>query len=215
MEKKDLVSGKMERFVSERAINALMDGKGSRAIGTDGGIEVGSTFTLLSVDFTGNWFAPEGSDLKASELREMSEEELKAAGCHFNEWFSFDTNNGPLSFSAVIGDTAMYRPEFWDGVEDKSDDFDVTKIFRPSCRAPKAWIKADVDGLIGKTLRCVAVKSYKRGDFDAKARAFVVMDQDSFRESLGSLYTILLCIVLCIVQIQHIYKYARVFKKVL
>lgn len=176
MEKKGVISSKMEKVVSERAIQALMDGKGSRAIGTDGGIGVDSTFTLLSVDFTGNWFAPEGSDLRASEIREMTDEELKAAGCHYNEWFTFVTNNGPLSFSAVMGDVAMYKPEFWEGVEDKAENFEVANIFRPSARTPQAWVKADVDGLIGKTLRCVAVKNYMRGDFSAKARAFVVED---------------------------------------
>ena len=176
MEKKSFISREMEKVVSEAAVQALEAGKGTRAIGTDNTIGVDSTFTLLSVDFTGNWFPPEGSDLNASEIREMSEEELKAAGCHYNEWFTFTTNNGPLSFSAVMGDVSMYKPEFWDGVEDKADNFDVANIYRPSARTPQAWIKANCDGLIGKTLRCVAVKNYMRGDFSAKARAFVVMD---------------------------------------
>lgn len=174
MEKKSFISKEMEKCVSEKAIAALEAGKGTRAIGTDNTIGVDSTFTLLSVDFTGNWFAPEGSNLKASELREMSEEELKNENCHYNEWFTFVTNNGPLSFSAVLGDVSMYKPEFWEGVETKADGFDVANIFRPSARTPQAWIKANCDGLIGKTLRCVAVKNYMRGDFPAKARAFVV-----------------------------------------
>ena len=176
MEKKDFLSKEMQKCVSEKAVAALEAGKGTRAIGTDNSISVDSTFTILSVDFTGNWFAPEGSDLKASEIREMTDEELKAQGCHYNEWFTFNTNNGPLSFSAVMGDVAMYKPEFWEGVDTKVDGFDVANIFRPSARTPQAWIKANCDGLIGKTLRCVAVKNYMRGDFSAKARAFVVED---------------------------------------
>ena len=54
-------------------------------------------------------------------------------------------------------------------------NFDASKIFVPSARTPAAWIKSGCDNLIGKTLECVATKDFKRGNFDAKARAFVLV----------------------------------------
>ena len=175
MDKKDLVARNLEKVVSEKANNALADGKGTRAIGAPLGVSVGNSYTILGIDYREGWFAPTGSSLTNAEIAEMSDDEKVAAGCRFNGWFYFTTNNGDLSFSAVLGDVEMTKPEFWDNVQTKAQDFDVAKIFVPSARTPAAWIKTGCDGLTGKTLKCVATKEFKRGSIDAKARAFVLV----------------------------------------
>ena len=67
--------------------------------------------------------------------------------------------------------------ETWKGNTQENgsgEDFDLTKVFKPSARTPEAFIANDCDGLIGKTIRVVGIKEYQRGNFDAKARAFTV-----------------------------------------
>ena len=176
MDKRDLVARNLEKAVSERAINALAEGKGTRAVGAPLGISVSNTYTILGIDYREDWFAPNDSKLTRAEIAEMSDDEKVDAGCRFNGWFYFTTNNGDLSFSAVLGDSEMTKPEFWDKVETKVQDFDPAKIFVPSARTPAAWIKSGCDDLIGKTLKCVATKDFKRGQFPVKARAFVLVD---------------------------------------
>ena len=116
------------------------------------------------------------------EFRALPEEEQRDKGRE-RGWFEFMTNNGGLSFSAVLGTSEMYDEAFWTAAEgqtdeqagiSKTEDFDLTKVFKPSARTPEAFIANDCDGLIGKTIRVVGVKEYQRGNFDAKARAFVV-----------------------------------------
>lgn len=175
MDKKDLVARNLEKVVTEAAVNALAEGKGTRAVGAPLGVSVGNTYTILGVDYRESWFAPTDSNLSNAEIAEMSDDEKAEAGCRLNGWFYFTTNNGDLSFSAVLGDSEMTKPEFWNGVQTKVDDFDATKIFVPSARTPAAWIKSGCDNLVGKTLRCVATKDFKRGNYPAKARAFVLV----------------------------------------
>lgn len=164
---KDIVA-----LVSEKAYDALEAGKGSRAIGGGNGIEVGNTYTLLKIDYREQLMPP--SDMTTEEFNELSEEEKKEVG-RMVGWFEFVTNNGGLSFSAVLGDKDMHTAEFWEDTPTKIDNFDVTNIFCPTARTPEAWIKTGCDGLLGKTLQCVATREYQRGRFDAKARAFVIV----------------------------------------
>lgn len=175
MDKKDLVARNLEKVVTEAAVNALAEGKGTRAVGASLGVSVGNSYTILGIDYREDWFAPNDSNLTREDIAEMSDDEKAEAGCRLNGWFYFTTNNGDLSFSAVLGDSEMTKPEFWDNVETKAQDFDAAKIFVPSARTPAAWIKSGCDNLIGKTLQCVATKDFKRGNFDAKARAFVLV----------------------------------------
>ena len=173
--------GKAVRAViSDAAKAALNAGKGARAIGTSGEIALGNKYVILSVDFREELFPPR--DMSDEEFRGLTDEEKRVQG-RLQNWFTFMTNNGALSFGAVLGATEMYSQEFWTAAKDKTDeecgiikseDFDVTKIFRPSARTAEAFIANDCDGLIGKTLRVVGLKAYQRGDFPAKARAFVV-----------------------------------------
>jgi hypothetical protein len=175
MDKKDLVARNLEKIVSEKAVNALAEGKGTRAVGAPLGVTIGNSYTILGIDYREDWFAPNDSNLTRAEIAEMSDDEKVEAGCRFNGWFYFTTNNGDLSFSAVLGDSEMTKPEFWAEGANTIEGFDVSKIFVPSARTPAAWIKSGCDNLIGKTLKCVATKDFKRGSFDAKARAFVLV----------------------------------------
>ncbi len=174
MDKKDLVAKSLDKVVSEAAVNALAEGKGTRAIGSPLGISVGDKYTIMGIDYRENWFAPEDRDLTTSEINEMTDKEKEEAGCRKQGWFVFITNNGDLSFSAVLGDSQMTKAEFWDDKAQKAEGFDVATIFVPSARTPAAWIKQGCDGLVGKELVCVATKDFKRGNFDAKARGFII-----------------------------------------
>ena len=176
MDKKDFANKNLVSFVSDKAFEALAAGKGIRAIGVEPGIKVGSTYKICGIDFDSSWFSPDNKDYSASELNEMTDDEKREEGCQFREWFTFKTNNGNLSFSAVMGVQEMFSEDFWKDVETKSADFDVTKIFKVSNRTPSMWIKEGCDDLIGKTLTCVATKTYKRGSFPVNVRAFVVTD---------------------------------------
>lgn len=170
----------VSRVISDAAKNALNAGKGLRAVGASLSIAVGNSYTILGVDYREDLFPPR--NMNNEEFRELPEEEQKKVG-HMAGWFEFSTNNGGLSFGAILGTSEMYDEAFWAPAEgqtdaqagiSKSEDFDLTKIFRPSARTPEAFIANDCDGLIGKTIRVVGVKEYQRGRFDAKARAFVV-----------------------------------------
>lgn len=174
--KSDFVPKSLENSISEAAVEALESGKGTNCVGGDSNISVNNSYTILRIDYRTNWFKPEGSDLETSEINAMSDEQKIEAGCQKREWFTFVTTNGDLSFSAVLGDMRMANPEFWDDTAIKAEGFDLTKVFVPSCRVPCEWIKMGCDGIVGKTLRCVATKEFKRGNFDAKARAFVIED---------------------------------------
>lgn len=176
MDKKDYgkyAAKEIVALVSDAAFQALEAGKGSRAYGAGNGIEVGNEYKLLKIDYRESLFPPR--DMTNAEFQELSEEEQKEVG-RVNGWFEFITNNGALSFGAVFGDKDMYSDDFWADTENKADDFNVDSIFRPTSRTPEAWIKSGCDGLIGKTLKCVATREYNSRGFDAKARAFVVID---------------------------------------
>lgn len=190
MEKKDLVSKKIENVVTDAVVNALAEGKGSRAIGTEPGIHVGDTYTILGIDFVSNWFLPDypdgyqGDKITAEDMASMSDEDKVEAGCKKREWFTFITTNGDLSFGAVMGDVAFGNKDFWKepakeketdpNVVETSEDFNPENIFKPTCRTPRAWIKQGCDDLVGKTIRCVATRPFTKGAFPAKARAFVI-----------------------------------------
>lgn len=176
MDKKDYgkyAAKEIVALVSDAAFQALEAGKGSRAYGAGNGIEVGNEYKLLKIDYRESLFPPR--DMTTAEFQELSEEEQKEVG-RVNGWFEFVTNNGALSFGAVFGDKDMYSDDFWADTENKADNFNVDNIFRPTSRTPEAWIKSGCDGLIGKTLKCVATREYNSRGFDAKARAFVVID---------------------------------------
>lgn len=175
MDKKDFVAKGLEKFVTDAVINALAEGKGNRPVGAASTIEKGAKYSIYGIDYRENWFAPADSDLTAAEIREMDDNERLQNGCRKQGWFTFVTNNGDLSFSAVLGDTAMLNADFWSDA-DKVEDFDISKIFVPSVRTPSIWFKQGCDGLCGKTLQCVATKTFKRGTFDVKARAFVIVE---------------------------------------
>ena len=168
------------KVISDAAKNALNAGKGLRAIGASLSIAVNNFYTILGVDYRESLFPPR--DMNDEEFQALPEEEQKRVG-RVNGWFEFTTNNGGLSFSAVLGTSEMYDEAFWTAAEgqtdeqagiSKTEDFDLSKVFRPSARTPEAFIANDCDGLIGKTIRVVGVKEYQRGNFDAKARAFVI-----------------------------------------
>ena len=170
----------VKAVISDAAKAALNAGKGARAIGTGGGVNVGNDYAILGVDFREDYFPPK--DMSDEEFQDLSDEEKRVKG-RLQTWFVFTTSLGDLSFSAVLGATEMYDEAFWTAAKDKTDeecgiskseDFDLTKIFRPSARTPEAFIANDCDGLIGKTLRVVGIKMYQRGNFPAKARAFMV-----------------------------------------
>lgn len=173
MNKKDYAAASIEKLVSDAAFQALEAGKGSRAYGAGNGIEVGNEYKLLKIDYRESLFPPR--DMSTEEFNELSEEQQKEIG-RVNGWFEFVTNNGSLSFGAVFGDKDMYKEDFWADTESKAEDFDVNTIFRPTSRTPEAWIKSGCDGLLGKTLKCVATREYNARGFDAKARAFVIVD---------------------------------------
>lgn len=168
------------RVISDAAKIALNEGLGNRALGASLSISVGNTYTILGVDYRKTLFPPR--DMSDEEFRALPKEEQQNVGREHG-LFEFITNNGGLSFSAVLGANEMYDEAFWTSSEgqtdeqagiSKSEDFDLAKIFRPSARTPEAFIANDCDGLIGKTIRVVGVKEYQRGNFDAKVRAFVV-----------------------------------------
>lgn len=166
-------SKKLQQVMSENAFQALEDGKGNRAYGITAGIDVGNEYTLIGINFRSEYIKP--SDMSNEEWRDLTEEEKAQAVGRKSEWFEFITNNGTLSFSAVLGNTKMYTNEYWaDGTT--SEDFEVTKLFKPSARTASAFIKNDVDNLIGKTIKCVGVKTDTSGVFDVSVRAFVVLN---------------------------------------
>lgn len=191
MNKNDFAPQKIQGLISEAAWLALENGKGTRAVGMGGnGITVGNTYKLLSVGYRENLFPNNG--VSDDDFNKMSEEE-KAKNGHMNDWFEFETSNGALSFTAVLGNVKMYTENFWfDVVTDKdgnttttvkegvevADDFDPAKLFKPSCQTPKAFIKNGCDDLFGKTLRCVATKvetiNTRNGEIEVKTRAFVI-----------------------------------------
>lgn len=172
MDKKKLAHQKIQANVSESAYLALDSGKGNNAIGMSDGIVLDAEYTIMGVDYTESYFAPKG--MTYEDFQELTEEQRQEKGVK-RGWFVFTTNNGALSFSAVMGDINMYNSGFWDDTAQTVDDFDVTKIIKVSCRTPAAWIKQGCDDLIGKTIKCVATKEFRRGQFDAKARAFVIV----------------------------------------
>lgn len=179
-------SKKLQQVTSDKAFQALEDGKGNRAYGVTSKVSIDNEYTLTGIDFRSEYLKPE--DITNEDWKKMSEEEkAKEVGNKKTEWFEFITNNGSLSFSAVLGHSKMYDSDYWtDG--NTSEDFDVTKLFKPSARTASAWIKNDVDNLIGKTIKCVGVKTDTSGIFDVSVRAFVVLDQTNqkMRENILS-----------------------------
>ncbi len=171
-----------EKFISDNALAALDNGVGNRPIGNGGGgFAVGDTFTLINVDYVTQLMPKRG--ISNQDFSAMSDED-KATNGVTRSWFTMNTNNGPLSFSALLGHKDMYVPEFWNKESDENkgntidvaNDFDVTKIFVPSARTPAAFIKVGCDGLLGKTIKCVGTKTFTQNGFEVKARAFIILD---------------------------------------
>lgn len=168
--------------ITEAALAALEAGEGTRAYGAGNGIIPNDEYTLQAINFRSERMRPEttnddGTDKYPSEVWfTMSEEEQAIAQPRLTKWFEFETNNGPLSFGAVLGHKNLNTADFWeDGEVEKSDDFDPTKVFMPSARTPEAWMRNKCDELLGKTLRCVAVKTDGSGARSRKYRAFVIV----------------------------------------
>ena len=107
------------RVITDAAKNALNAGKGLRAIGASLSIAVGNSYTILGVDYRENLFPPR--DMNDEEFRALPEEEQKKVG-RLTGWFEFLTNNGGLSFSAVLGTSEMYEAAFWTPAEGKTDE---------------------------------------------------------------------------------------------
>lgn len=180
MDKKALVSKSIQNLVSEALLDAIANGELSKVIGDTTGIAVGKIYEILSADYKTGWFARDRDSTEtaaeiAAKVAELGEDAAKEDYVK-RGWACFKTNNGDLSFSAIMGNTKFEDAEFWNDAE-KSEDFDVEKIFRPSARAADVWLKKGCDELIGKKVRCVATKVYnENGLTGIKARAFVTED---------------------------------------
>ena len=178
MNKKDFPKNLVNK-IDEKAATALENGKGQRVYGGGlSGIKVGDIYTLTGVTFT-EQLMPDSKKITTSEWNKLTEDEKVASGMGvLRSWFSFTSNNGNLAFASVQGEKEMYSEEYWKDVTTKVDDFDVTKLFRPSARTAEAWTAASYDNLIGKTIKCVATKEYtpEGQDFDIRVRAWVIVD---------------------------------------
>lgn len=179
MNKKDFPTD-VVKFCDEKFINAIESGKGQRVYGAGtSGISVGDEYTILGVTAIEDQLLPDSSKgITTEQWRNMSAEEREENGVK-RSWLAFTTNNGNLAFSALMGEKGMFTKDYWSGERVKvSEDFDVDKLFRPSCRTGEAWIKAKFDGLIGKTVRCVGTKTYtpEGQAFDVNVRAWAVLN---------------------------------------
>lgn len=186
MNLKDSLPSNIEGNISESALAALESSAGSRVIGGGAsGISVGDVFTVNSIDYQTGLVPPRGMSTKT--WNNLSDSEKKEKGVE-RSWFTFLTNNGNLSFGAILGQKDMYETDYWKAPEKDSeesattvvevaDGFDVTKIFKPSARVPLVWVKAGCDKLIGKTVKCVGIKQYRPAGqtFDVRVRAFEVV----------------------------------------
>lgn len=190
MSDKVQIAESIQALCSESALQALANGKGNRAIGTNAGINVGDVYTVLSINFRSERIRPttqhkEGDemvdDYPADVWRAMSEEEQMEIVPEKSEWFEFETTSGPLSFGAVLGHVNMDDPEWWKGGK-TIEGFNPKTLFTPSARTPKAWIANGVDGLLGKTIKCVAtITKQDSVGRDRKYRGFVEVKEQKKR----------------------------------
>ena len=178
MEKKVKIPNAIKANVDDAAVKALNAGKGQRVYGGGtSGITVGDEYSIKGVTYTEQLMPPTGMD--NAEWRGLSEAEQREQGVQ-RGWFAFTTNNGNLAFSAVMGEKGMDGLPYWQDVpaEQKAEGFDPTKIFKPSARTAETWVEAGCDGLIGKTIRCVATKEYEPEgqSFTIRVRAWEIVE---------------------------------------
>lgn len=170
---KKLIPANVVNKVDNLAQAALEEGKGNRVYGGGtSGISVGDEYTINGVTFVTQLMPPQG--MTSKEWRALTEDEQKEQGVP-RSWFAFTTNNGNLAFASVMGEKDMYTEDYWNGVTTKADDFDVTKLFRPSARTADAWTTNGYDNLLDHTIKCVATKEYTPDgqDFQVRVRAWV------------------------------------------
>ena len=127
------------RVITEAAKKALNEGLGARAIGASNSVAVGNKYTILGVDYRESYLPPR--DMNDEEFRALPEEEQQKVG-NLRGWFEFTTNNGGLSFSAVLGTTEMYDEAFWTPAEGQTDEqaefprLKISTLIRCSARLP-------------------------------------------------------------------------------
>lgn len=179
-----------KKFFSERALTALADGQGERALGTgSSGIGVGFTAKILGIDYRTEKMMPNG--YSADEWSKLSEEEKAKEGVE-RSWFELNTSNGGVALNSLFTNLDSKEKDFWTSQEGDtqdreteycvlSEDWDSVKdnLWEPSVRSVRAWCENKCDGIIGKSLRCVAVKQYPKQRRDGstyyvRVRAWVV-----------------------------------------
>lgn len=176
--------------ITKAALAAIEAGEGTRAYGTDGGIQPGDVYILQQIDFRSTLMRPttlgeDGKPLYPVDVwNAMSDDDKAEAQPRATKWFEFITDGGTVSFGALLGHKKLNTPEFWEGLDGEDEvevntieGFDPTQVFMPSKRTAQAWMEANCDGLLGKRVKCVATKSFKDSNgYDRKYRAFIVLN---------------------------------------
>lgn len=176
MIKVDELKGTIKSKISEVAKEALANGQGTRSMGGSQGITIGKRYKLLSIDYVTRMLPPQGQNI--ANFNQMSEEEQFEAGGRKRSWFEFTTDNGALSFSALLGNAEAYSEEFWNGKGDdvqKAKGFKVEELFKPSARTVESFIQNNCDGLLdGKTIECVGIRKWRPegANFDVTTRVW-------------------------------------------
>lgn len=174
MKKTDLATN-VAAVMTQRAIAAIENDEGNRAYGANTGIEVGNIYHITGIDFREAYMCASQDQDEVRRFNELSDSEKAEQGVQ-RKWFEFLTDDGTLSFGAVLGNVRMYVPEFWKGAN-VIKGFNVKNLFKPSCRRPAEWMKQGCDGLIGKKLQCVGIGEVPLGTTGrtAPVRGFVVL----------------------------------------
>ena len=131
------LNNKIASKVSAEAKAALEAGKGKRTIGAQSGAKVGEEFILNSIEFNSRFVRPDA--ISRDDWNAMSDAERAEKGRKI-EFFSFDTNQGDLSVSALLqphDDVTTW--------EETLNDHDVNgaNVFKPSTRKVETFINSD------------------------------------------------------------------------
>ena len=177
------VSDDLAKVLTDAAQEAIKAGEGMRPVNAGGNtISVGDTFVIKGANFVRAFMMPRDRDgMDAKKWNSLSDVEKTQQGVE-RRYFMLQTDKQDISVSGFILEPWARDVKNLDTLpDDKKElakDFDINKVYLAKHHKPNEFVRNELLGLIGKTVKCVG--KYSRTPdgqtFEVSGRYWQIVD---------------------------------------